>query len=817
MKSKHIIILTILILFFTTFFISLKQLSKKDLSTEISKDVFVSTQGVCPPFYLLTEDGDTINPITGKNTDKPYSPKQTCGNCHDYDKITEGFHFQQGMNENPDSIQVSRAQWVLHPGNYGGNWCSPAPLYSYLSAKENQYEQLIDLTSYTFVSKCGICHPGGGSLEFDRNGKRYDKVMTDTSYGYKDGEKNNLDGDYYKARWQASGVIEADCFMCHLPQYNNKVRVQQIQKLNYRYAALAASGFGIVNGSVAENTPISIEYNKEMFMPDGTVEPNIIKEPRNTACLWCHAKPGYKKRGANFNARNDVHIRAGLKCVDCHPAGSMATDKRINERETHQFAKGDDPGGFVRNDLDNTMRTCADCHDNGYLGAPLAKHTWLPDFHLEKIACQTCHIPERYVKSAHYVASDVFNPGTKIPDKGKYLWTFYGPDMNYWNHYGDLEMMGFDDKPTFNFKPELVKYKGQIFPVNRIHTSWPGILTEGEKGLMQPKMSDMYKMWMTHKKDNSKYPELAKITDDNRDEVIEVNRPEEIDALIISVTKMLEDIEYPMVGKQVVWVMNNRVYKSADDNFELPMSEWEASPYGNVHKYNHDILPAKAALGANSCTDCHSFNSSFFYAKVLKYPVGNDGNPVPVYVAQYEYLGMSYFFVWLSTFRENYLKTMLYPVFILLILFVLLAIILAINKQYKYFEINKTFLAIIFLMVTGAFLLVWLKPDVHSYVLPDRLWFDKSHFMISMLALLIIVWSFLTMRKYNKNWDFLMYIQFVFIVLAIIAGGFMMIKFDAIESIVKIAYTLFDFAIVAGILTSIIYIVKKQFNAFIAE
>jgi hypothetical protein len=35
-------------------------------------------------------------------------------------------------------------------------------------------------------------------------------------------------------------------------------------------------------------------------------------------------------------------------------------------------------------------------------------------------------------------------------------------------------------------------------------------------------------------------PQLAKITDDNNDKVIEVNRPEEIDALIASISKMLK-------------------------------------------------------------------------------------------------------------------------------------------------------------------------------------------------------------------------------------------------------------------------------------
>ena len=73
--------------------------------------------GVCPPFYLLDEDGNIINTKTGENTNKPYSPKKTCGKCHNYEKITEGYHFTQGKGEEPTPTQIRRYQWALTPGN----------------------------------------------------------------------------------------------------------------------------------------------------------------------------------------------------------------------------------------------------------------------------------------------------------------------------------------------------------------------------------------------------------------------------------------------------------------------------------------------------------------------------------------------------------------------------------------------------------------------------------------------------------------------------------------------------------------------------
>jgi hypothetical protein len=82
----------------------------------------VSVDGVCPPFYLYDEQGNVINPVSDENADRPYSPKQTCGKCHDYNKTTEGFHFQQGRGEKPDPLTAERCLWVTSPGNYGGNW-----------------------------------------------------------------------------------------------------------------------------------------------------------------------------------------------------------------------------------------------------------------------------------------------------------------------------------------------------------------------------------------------------------------------------------------------------------------------------------------------------------------------------------------------------------------------------------------------------------------------------------------------------------------------------------------------------------------------
>jgi formate dehydrogenase gamma subunit len=616
-----------------------------------------STLGVCPPFFLRTETGEIIDPPRGLNADQPYSPRQTCGfaGCHDYAKITEGYHFTQGAGEYPTENQRRRILWASSPGNFGGSWCSPAPLYPYLSPKKNESAATMDLTAFSFLtSPCGACHPGGGSAEYDREGKRYDHWMADPESGLSPGADNRFDGDYHRAHWSRSGVLEADCLLCHAPGYDYAERSAQIADWNFRWAATAGAGWAEVTGAVKDGEAVEAVYDTRHFQPDGTIRLQLIRSPRNEACLNCHAQPGWKKRGSNFRARTDVHLRAELRCVDCHLTGGSALDPRIAGREIHHIGKGDDPGGLVRNDLDDTMLTCTDCHYSGRLGAPIPTHRGLPPLHMETIACQTCHIPERLVMPTQVQAGDVFNDAPWIPGSGKKLWTFYGPDGAFRNHYGFIEVMGYDDKPTERFRPELVRYKGKIFPVNRVHSAWPAIEIEGESALMQPRMRDIFGMWSAHRADPARYPELATIRDDTGDGVPEVNRPEEIDALIAAVGAMLDEIGYPMEGKRVVWALNDRVYRSGTEYRLIEKEDWEASPYGNVHKYSHDIAPARAALGAGGCADCHSRDSWFFHQSVLEYPFSPDGSPVRT--EQWRVLGLTRAEAGLGAWRETRLK-----------------------------------------------------------------------------------------------------------------------------------------------------------------
>lgn len=72
----------------------------------------------CGSFFLRNSQGEVINPLTGENADQPFSSRQTCGACHDYDLITKGFHFQQGWDKISDTYD-KKMPWVLSDGMMG--------------------------------------------------------------------------------------------------------------------------------------------------------------------------------------------------------------------------------------------------------------------------------------------------------------------------------------------------------------------------------------------------------------------------------------------------------------------------------------------------------------------------------------------------------------------------------------------------------------------------------------------------------------------------------------------------------------------------
>jgi hypothetical protein len=68
---------------------------------------------------------DTLGNHLTANAAVPYSPRQTCGVCHDIDEISDGYHFQQGRQDSAGDIITKDdyfddgRDFLQSPGMYG--------------------------------------------------------------------------------------------------------------------------------------------------------------------------------------------------------------------------------------------------------------------------------------------------------------------------------------------------------------------------------------------------------------------------------------------------------------------------------------------------------------------------------------------------------------------------------------------------------------------------------------------------------------------------------------------------------------------------
>ena len=68
---------------------------------------------------------DTLGRPIPVGSQEPYSPRETCGDCHWVDMIANGYHFQQGRTDEIGRILVADdyfgdgRNYVRSPGMYG--------------------------------------------------------------------------------------------------------------------------------------------------------------------------------------------------------------------------------------------------------------------------------------------------------------------------------------------------------------------------------------------------------------------------------------------------------------------------------------------------------------------------------------------------------------------------------------------------------------------------------------------------------------------------------------------------------------------------
>jgi hypothetical protein len=199
---------------------------------------------------------------------------------------------------------------------------------------------------------CGQCHIGGGFHPATEN------MMPEGVVPTPDVAEDGL-----------------DCLICHASEYD----------MNQRY--------------VMEDEHGHMRWNQDRSIAAAM----SVGRPTNDNCLTCHQHnmggDTYEfnkasqslgvmnqrlsheaaKRANPYSKQHDVHVRAGLQCLDCH------------EPQGHKIPRGTKGTDLVANDLPGVAVECESCHTNApHVKNPLTRVVL--NGHVNRLACETCHI-----------------------------------------------------------------------------------------------------------------------------------------------------------------------------------------------------------------------------------------------------------------------------------------------------------------------------------------------------------------------------------------------------------------------------------------
>jgi len=649
---------------------------------------------------------DTLSNVIAIDSTTPYSGRKTCGanGCHDVARITNGLKFQQGRTDVKGNVIVREDYygdgrwWMRSPGRYG--MVTHDGAHAKLTAKQALNESEVDNSTFNWISGCGGCHPGGGPGEFDRDGQRLYDAATGKFGWQVSGADPALHGDYIvqntttgaitQARWDLTGLAEADCLFCHTPDPNWNDTGQNINRRNWRPAILAGSTdlvdnqgnhvpafaaaspgaqgwFSKLQMSGSKATVLQIDYRVGVAAgtlietPDHLAAlpaKSLDRKPRDNACWMCHTaqmrqyhgEPWFDQRiihYAKFNnlrdtdPANDIAGKYSRTCVYCHP-GNL----------DHNIAKGNSMSKHFRDELDYVnVKTCRGCHltvlpdgqpnPNKHPDAPglpgaLSIHL-LGFFEgdngpMRVMSCQACHIPYSV-----YPATQVMHFGDRFVGG----MTSYNMDRFY---SADPLNPSSPDKSTFY--PALI-YKTDSDGVSRLFPGKGPVMETywgdwDQRGTPDDRRDDLIvpiTRWrFTQRIGNQPLPI---VTDDNGDGKPEVNRPEELLAYMQALKG--NDIYGRQVAANPVLVRGWRVWYE-DPQAPEGVNSFNPDDYGiRVHsmtyrEMTHGVLAAKEAWGYDDpadpndgCRDCHrpdTLDSPVFDRKILMDPWGPDGQPV---------------------------------------------------------------------------------------------------------------------------------------------------------------------------------------------
>lgn len=569
---------------------------------------------------LFDESRSKIDP--NAENPRPYSSEKTCGRCHDYETISHGWHFNSLAT---DAVHGRPGQpWIWSDERTGTH----LPL-SYRGWQGTYNPDRLGISRWQVAAKLGPFMPGGGVGSADALAVKVSQEAEDKS--------------------AVTGAVPIDCMLCHHRSgsgYSPFEWTEQVKDENFAYAPTAAMGFATVSGNMlrlkedfdvtaegAEEKLPRVTYEASKFRADGTVFFDVVRKPESDACYYCHTNMAADVTvGGRWLHDEDVHLRAGFACADCHR-------NSLNHHTVRGFAGEQHVSGSVAASF-----SCRGCHMDegqserdpavvaGRLGAPKPAHLGLPPLHFEKMTCTACHsgpMPgkelERQLNSmAHELGEHVKRTGEETPG---ILSAVNLPVP----HAGDGHSNGYDGV-------------SQVYTPHRL--MWPsywGTMRDGQVTVLNPEKA--YELVRRPLKVRDFGEDLAKVSlsltarkellGDERARIKEEDRTEQEQAIIAEaeakertlqvaerMSGALAAIEEEFPESRAVFVTGGMGYvRSGESDIETIDAEklaGAADPY--AWPVAHNVRPARQALGSTGCTDCHSDTSPYFQVNVT--PVG---------------------------------------------------------------------------------------------------------------------------------------------------------------------------------------------------
>lgn len=483
---------------------------------------------------------------------KPFSTRITCGRCHQYGTVSRGWHFNGYQSEAfNDEGELVKIDW----GRPGQPWV------------------LTDISTRTQIPISGRKWPGTFAPE-EVGMSSWEFLEMNSSY-FPGGSYGEIEAEhpYELARQEISGNYEINCLACHSAdsRQDQDMAALQAARQNYRWIPTASSHMGVVDGDVLDLTifddPASdsfprVTYQEGLFDGEDMVFFDITGKPSNERCYFCHSNQDLSvDQEQEWTRDEDVHLKAGLNCVDCHRNG-----------DDHMMTRG------IESEGPGKTLTCEGCHvgehdidspEQGRLGAPKPKHRGIPTIHFEKMTCTACHSG-----------------------------TWPAEEANRWKT-ARMHRTGLHGKHTpYVPQPHVyapVLMKGQDGKIGPYKMFWPAYwgLSDGETITPIPPKNVL-----------AKAEHLLDIKAEKEDDWRPLTEEQIRDVL----QALKQDDSEP------VYIAGGKLYQLDSEDKIVSNEHGDADPY--AWPIAHDVRPAEQSLGVRLCKDCHTTDSPFFFGQV---------------------------------------------------------------------------------------------------------------------------------------------------------------------------------------------------------